>query len=293
MRFKKNQIKYFFRATVGIVLSFSLFILLLVCNFFQLFTLMLFPFSRKKFRKANRDIADFWWGLASFCLEEIQGIQIHFSGDNVPQKENALLIINHQSMADIPVLFRLGRRALRLGDMKWIGKDMLKYVPGAGWGMLFLDSIFVKRQWHRDRENINRTFQKFFKENIPIWLTTFPEGTRLNKQKLLNSQLFSKKHGLPKNCYVLTPRTKGFVASVQGLRGHITAVYDITIGFPDRAPSLFELVTGKVDNVYVHVRRFEITSLPINDTELSQWLHRTFLEKDQMLAHFHAQGRFI
>lgn len=283
----------FIRATGGIVLSLALFLLLLGCNFLQFFTLVLLPFSRKKFRKANREIANFWWGLASFCLEDIQGIHIHFSGDAVPQKENALLLINHQSMADIPVLFGLGRRALRLGDMKWIGKDILKYVPGAGWGMLFLDGIFVKRQWHRDQENINRTFQKFFKEDIPIWLTTFPEGTRFSAQKLLSSQLFSKKHGLPQNRYVLTPRTKGFVASVQGLRGHITAVYDITIGFPNRAPSLLEVVTGKVENVYVHVRRFEISSLPASDAELSQWLHRVFLEKDQMLAHFHAHGQFV
>ena len=284
--------KFFIRATLGIVISLGLFILLLCCNFLQLFTLVLLPFSREKFRKANREMADFWWGLASFCLENIQGIHINFSGDAVPQKENALLVINHQSMADIPILFGLGRRALRLGDMKWIGKDILKYTPGLGWGMLFLDSIFVKRQWHRDQKNINRTFQKFFKENIPIWLTTFPEGTRFSAQKLLSSKLFSKKNGLPQNSYVLTPRTKGFVASVQGLRGHITAVYDITIAFPGRIPSLFELVTGKVDNVYVHVRRFEITSLPMSDAELSQWLHRIFLEKDQMLSHFHAHGQF-
>ncbi len=274
-------------------MSVGLFILLLCCNFLQLVTLVLLPFSRKVFRKANREIANFWWGSASFCLERLQGIRIHFSGDTVPKQENALLVINHQSMADIPILFGLGHRASRLGDMKWIAKDMLKYVPGAGWGMLFLDCIFVKRQWHLDQVNINRTFHKFFQENIPIWLTTFPEGTRFHARKLLSSQLFSRKHGLPESRYVLIPRTKGFVASVQGLRGHIVAVYDITIGFPDRVPSLLELATGKVTDVYLHVRRFEITSLPMSEAELSEWLRRIFLEKDQLLSHFHAAGQFV
>lgn len=45
-----------------------------------------------------------------------------------------------------------------LGDMKWMVKDIIKYVPGVGWGMLFLDCIFVKRDWTTDKESIRKTF---------------------------------------------------------------------------------------------------------------------------------------
>ena len=61
-------------------------------------------------------------------------------------------------MADITFLMDFAYRKGRLGDMKWMVKDIIKYVPGVGWGMLFLDCIFVKRDWTTDKESIRKTF---------------------------------------------------------------------------------------------------------------------------------------
>ena len=77
------------------------------------------------------------------------------SGDELPQTENAVVIANHQSMTDVQALFLLARKAGRLGDLKWFVKNSLKYVPGIGWGMVFLDCLFVKRDWTADRRRIH------------------------------------------------------------------------------------------------------------------------------------------
>ena len=46
---------------------------------------------------------------------------------------------------------------------------------------------------------------------------------------------FAKAKGLPEPKHVLIPRTKGFVATVQGLRDDLLdAVYDVTIWYPNK-----------------------------------------------------------
>ena len=101
-----------------------------------------------------------------------------FSGDDLPQGENTLVVANHQSMADILVLMPLARRQARLGDMKWFAKDIIKYFPGVGWGMLFLDCLFLKRDWMADRSRIDQTFSKIRDHGVPFWVISFSEGTR-------------------------------------------------------------------------------------------------------------------
>ena len=78
------------------------------------------------------------------------------TGDEVPDRENVILVSNHQEMVDIPVLFSFAYAKRRLGDMKFFAKDIIKYVPGFGWGLLFLDCLFVKRNWTSDKEKIDQ-----------------------------------------------------------------------------------------------------------------------------------------
>jgi hypothetical protein len=88
------------------------------------------------------------------------------------------------------------------------------------------------------------------------------------------------------------PRTKGFVASVEGLRSHIDAVYDITIGYEIGIPTLWQYIKGLVQRIHVHVRRFEIDSLPESADGLRLWLLDRWEEKDELLEHFYQTGTF-
>mgnify|MGYP002064506829 CR=1 FL=1 len=72
----------------------------------------------------------------------------------------------------------------RLGDMKYFIKKQLKWVPGMGWGLQFLDCLFVERDWASDREQIRRTFDRLVRDDVPIHLVSFAEGTRLTQAKL-------------------------------------------------------------------------------------------------------------
>ena len=121
----------------------------------------------------------------------------------------------------------------------------------------------------KDRKKIEGTFKKFFDHNIPIWLVLFPEGTRFRPEKLKLMARIARSKKLPPLNHVLLPRAKGFVASVQGLKGHCKAVYDATIIYEGKAPTIADLVLGRVNKVKLHVKRFELDTLADNEKTLT------------------------
>ena len=195
-------------------------------------------------------------------------------------------------MADITVTFSFARAKGRVGDLKWFVKDVLKYVPGVGWGMLFLDCPFIKRDWTADKDYIHNVFRNILDYDVPIWLMTFAEGTRVRPEKISRSREYAEKQGRTPLEHVLIPRTKGFVASVQALRGHVDAVYDLTIGYVGGVPTLWQWTKGYVRKVHLDVRRYAINELPENEEALSDWLIKRFEEKDRLLDSFYSNGVF-
>ena len=268
------------------------FVSLLGINFVQISSLVLLPFSAKAFRAVNCWCAGTWWGWCVTFAEKANRTEIVFSGTDVPPRENALLVANHQQMPDITAIMKFAKTKDRIGDLKFFVKQQLKWVPGLGWGMQFLDCIYIDRDWAADRASIEKTFSKIVNHEIPIYLVSFVEGTRLTMSKFEAAKAYARDHGLREPRQTLVPRTKGFAASVEGLRCHMVAVYDLTIGYEVGVPSLWQYIKGLVKRVHVHVRRFEIESLPESEDDLRQWLHDRWEEKDDLLDHFYATGAF-
>ncbi len=274
-----------------------LFLSLLGLNLVQILSLFVFPFSVPVFRAVNRRAAAFWFSSLAFLLEKILRLEIIVTGDILPERENAFVIANHQSMADIPALVVLASRCRRTGDLKWFAKDIIKWVPGVGWGLLFLDCLFVKRNWNADKDKIIATFERLRANRSPFWILSFVEGTRLTLAKLKRSQDYAQSAGFPILQNVMHPRSKGFSATLEGLGPMADAIYDITIaysGFPvGRVPGLKGLFFGPIQNIHVDARRFPIAELPQGSAERAQWLLERFIEKDRRLAKFQQTKRLV
>src|SRR5205807_2078754 len=118
------------------------------------------------------------------------------------------------------------------------------------------------------------------------FLVSFLEGTRLTPEKLARAQDYARERGLAVPKHTLIPRTKGFVATVTGLRSHLDAVYDVTIAYPGRTPTLVNCYEARVDRIEVRVRRYAISELPESEEELAAWAFARFEEKDEALARF-------
>jgi 1-acyl-sn-glycerol-3-phosphate acyltransferase len=155
--------------------------------------------------------------------------------------------------------------------------------------MLFLDCVFLKREWRRDEASIKRVFSRIGDNKLPVWLMSFPEGTRATPTKLEKARLKWKstyRHLLP-------PRQKGFTASVIGLRDHVKAVYSVTIGYHGEVPTLVGMIRGDVRVVSIDVRRTPIEELPRDEAALGAWLERDFRRKDELLERFAREGRLV
>ncbi len=278
---------------VGVPAAAFLFVSLLVFNLLQLFTLLVWPISGQAFRALNRQLAGIWWGLSVWLSERLYGVHVTVSGDPVPMAENAIVIANHQQMPDINFLLVYASTKGRLSDLKWMVKYPMKFVPGAGWGMAMLGCLFLRRDWAKDRASVLRTFAGLVQHRVPMWFMSFPEGTRLTPDKLAKAQVYAQKLGEPVLQHLLVPRTKGFVASVQGLRGHVAAVYDVTIGYPDGVPTLWQYTLGYVRRVHLHVQRFVLSDLPDEEEALTAWLKARFVAKDALLSAYYAHGDFV
>ena len=287
----------FFRAPLTVLSTAVICSMLLLCNFTQMLSLLLLPFSSRGFRAVNRFCAATWFNSLTWVLENVVGVEFVCTGDELPNHENAFVIANHQSGADIPALIAVASRAGRTGDLKWFVKDVIKWLPGVGWGMLFLDCLFVKRNWSADKEKILATFGRLRKHQVEFWILSFVEGTRLKPAKLLRSQEFERKAGLSVLHHVMSPRTKGFEATLEGLGSMVQAVYDFTIayeGFPTgNVPGVKALFFGPMRRVHLHVKRTPAAELPSTREARVQWVLDAFEAKDKRLAEFYRSGKLL
>jgi len=264
-----------------------------VLNPIQMLSILLYPVSKSACWRINRWCARSLWGWWSIMAEKQNDIGVRVSGDALPYRENAFVITNHQSIADIMVSILLAWRCGRVGDMKFFVKDILKWLPGPGWGMYMLNCIFLKRNWANDKKDVLALFDKFKRNDIPMFLVSYVEGTRITPEKLARSQAFAEKRGLYVPQATMVPRTKGFCATIQGLGNHLDAVYDVTIGYQgDTIPSMLDCFLRKVKHVDIHVKRFAIADLPQTDEDLSAWLIQRYVEKDQMMVQYQDTGQF-
>jgi 1-acyl-sn-glycerol-3-phosphate acyltransferase len=262
-------------------------VLLLIGWFFihilQLLSLTTGILGKNTYRKINRTLTSWWWELPLFCVINLRGLEFEISGDTIGEDEKIIGICNHQCGADIPLLLILAKKSKRLGDIKWFIKNILKFIPIIGWGLTFLDCLFVKRNWNSDKSLILKTFRKLKVYPFPFWLFFFPEGTRVTPKKLKQSQAYAVENSLPSLDHVLLPKSKGFSSSVLSLYDHIDAIVDCTIVFKPGPPSLAQLFLGKCDGAVIIVKRYPIKELPKDEQLLGKWLVSKFVEKDELI----------
>lgn len=97
--------------------------------------------------------------------------KVEISGETIDNPRNPYVVVaNHQSMGDIPVISNLP------WEMKWVGKEELFKIPIVGWQMKLAGDIPVNRKGVRRWEQV-ATKAGFYLEN-KCSVMIFPEGTR-------------------------------------------------------------------------------------------------------------------
>lgn len=97
--------------------------------------------------------------------------KLHISGEVVPDPRRPYVVVcNHQSLADIPLISNLP------WEMKWMGKMELFKVPVIGWMMKMAGDIAVDRQSLRSGVQAFAKAKRYLEQRCSVMM--FPEGTR-------------------------------------------------------------------------------------------------------------------
>jgi 1-acyl-sn-glycerol-3-phosphate acyltransferase len=112
-----------------------------------------------------------WLRRLARVLARIYGRKIHVSGlQNIHPGQTYVIVSNHQSLADIPVVSQL-----RI-DAKWIAKAELFRIPGLGWMFQMARDIPVDRSDRRQGGHALLQAARFLRQHCSV--VFFPEGTR-------------------------------------------------------------------------------------------------------------------
>jgi 1-acyl-sn-glycerol-3-phosphate acyltransferase len=112
-----------------------------------------------------------WFRRLGRALAKVQPWRVHITGlENVDPSQHYVIVSNHQSLADIPVLAHL-----RI-DAKWLGKSEIFRLPVIGWMMRWAGDVPVERGNKRKAATALLQCAKYLRQGLSI--VFFPEGTR-------------------------------------------------------------------------------------------------------------------
>ncbi len=124
---------------------------------------------------ANLHIA-VWWAKA---LTRLAGVRVEIEGaEHVDAKQSYVVVANHQSAFDIPVIY--GYSGL---DLRWVMKAEIKWIPFVAAGCRAIGHVFVERgNTQQATEAINQAVDRLQPGTGVLF---FPEGTRSMDGQLL------------------------------------------------------------------------------------------------------------
>lgn len=252
------------------------------------------PFTpvRQACNRVLMALAASWISVNSWLLDHFTATRIEVEG--LPDEEMAgqmLVVCNHQSWVDIPVLQKLFNRRLPL--LRFFLKSQLIWVPLLGLAWWALDFPFMKRYTRaqierrpelagRDIAATRRACRKF--RDLPVAIVNFVEGTRFTPVK--HDTQNSPYH------YLLKPRAGGLAFTLDAMGDALHTLVDVTIAYPGGRPSLADLLANRVGEIKVHIRQLPIPdhlrgsdyhSDPEFRHDIQDWINQLWRQKDATL----------
>ncbi|XP_052252129.1 acyl-CoA:lysophosphatidylglycerol acyltransferase 1-like [Dreissena polymorpha] len=238
------------------------------------------------------------------------GYKIIESGDDLAtlHDKRVLLLVNHQSTADIPcVMSALLPKSNVIGQIMWIMDYILIYT-NFGW-VAFLHGDFFIQQGKEYRDSqldlLKRHLLDVYLPTDKRWIVLFPEGGFLYKRRP-RSQAFAEKNGHPVLNNVALPRIGAMNTIIDTLSGpaqksadepsrKLEWVVDMTLGYPKgEALDMPGICIGwwSPRNIHIHYRAYPIADIPVTCDAQQQWLYDRYTEKEALLEHFYLHHEF-
>jgi len=233
-------------------------------------------------------VAESWIGVNNILFGVFTCIRWRVEGlDGLRRDGNYLVLCNHQSWVDIPVLQKVFNR--RIPFLRFFLKQQLIWVPLLGPAWWALDFPFMKRYSKetlirhpelqgKDRESTRRACEKF--RHMPVAVMNFAEGTRFTPAKH-DAQSSPYRH-------LLRPKAGGLAFVLDAMGDALHAILDVTIVYPQGRPTMMDLIAGRVRDIRVHARELPIDAALVGSYDedtafrgrVKLWVNTLWSEKD-------------
>lgn len=237
--------------------------------------------------RALAGIATTWARLGRQLFGFTHRLQWHI--DPLPiikPKQSVLLLCNHQSWVDVPVLMHVF--AGHVPFFRFLIKRSLLWLPLLGWVFKALHFPALSRNGSRrsaneptDLERIRTSCEHY--KRVPVTLAIFPEGTRFKAEK-------QRKQNSPYQ-HLLKPRSGGTTMAMIAMREQLAGILDVTIDYQGHIPSFLDLLGGNMPPVRVHIDWLVCPDATPDESEyqsvVAPWLNARWAHKDQLLHHSH------
>jgi len=252
---------------------------------------------RRVLSRALIGIAEQWIAVNGFLFALFTPTQWQVEGLEGLHPDGWYLVLsNHQSWVDIPVLQKTFNR--RIPFLRFFLKKQLIWVPVLGLAWWALDFPFMQRhsketlELHpelrsQDKEATRKACERF--RQSPVSVMNFVEGKRFRTHK----------HQQQRSPYahLLRPRAGGVAFVLEAMGEMLQAIVDVTIVYPDGRPTMIDLLAGRVRQIRVCVRQLPIPPEFLggdyeNDAEFrarfQAWISGLWTEKDASITRMRA-----
>jgi len=203
-------------------------------------------------------IAECWTFFNNVGMDHGLRVRIEAEGlENLSRREWYLVLSNHQTWSDIPILQKVFFRKIPM--LKFFLKQELIWVPVLGQALWALDFPFMKRYSKdflhkhphlkgKDVEITRKACQKF--QHNPVSIINFVEGTRFSAEKHRKQQSPYKNLLRPKAGGI------GFVLSAMG--DQLSGILGVSIFYPQGVKTFWDFLCGRFNNVRIKVKRMPV-----------------------------------
>jgi len=242
-------------------------------------------------RRTLAAIASYWMYINTSMINRFIGIQWEVNSNiKLDRQQWYLIIANHQSWTDIVALCQVFNTKVPL--FKFFLKKELIYVPFLGFTWWALEYPFIHRYSKKEltkkpylrEKNLETTMEACEKsKQVPSTIMNFIEGTRFTQFKC---QLQNSPYQ-----YLLKPKAGGIAYTLQAMREKITTILDVTIIYPNRYKSFWDLLCGRIRKVKIYVRGLKVTADLLGDYQhdkqfriyFQNYLNKIWADKDRLI----------
>jgi 1-acyl-sn-glycerol-3-phosphate acyltransferase len=223
-----------------------------------------------------------WISINHFCLSCLPTNVICELDPCMRTDEPYLLIANHQSWADIPLLQMYLKN--ECPPLRFVLKQSLIFLPNIGPACWALGFPFIKRyslkqmkqkpsRKQTNKKQLEKACHHLKKANQTIVI--FAEGTRFNKRKRSPYQ------------HLLNPQSSGVAMTAYHWQQHCQHVLDVTLHYQHPNPTFWELCCGNIPTITLKAQKKPLPQVmedyyehPETKTQVHQWLKTMWAEKE-------------